>query len=59
MSVFFQPKIKKFCKQNSLPGDLIYDGMQQLDEQEQQLLSVLINYKDGKEFLYKLKNGEI
>ena len=51
--------IKKFNALPTIQPDLIYSAVKELDDQEQELLMVLINHKNGKEFLEKLDNGEI
>lgn len=51
--------VKKFSAEKSISANLIYNALKELNDQEQELLMVLINYKNGKDFSQKLENGEI
>ena len=51
--------VRKFNSQSAIPTELIYSALKELNDQEQELLMVLINYKNGKDFSEKLENGEI
>ena len=51
--------VRKFSAEIAIPVNLIYNALEELNDQEQELLMLLINYKNGKDFSQKLENGEI
>lgn len=51
--------VRKFSAAKAIPADLIYHALKELEDEEQELLMELINYKNGKDFSQKLENGEI
>ena len=51
--------VKNFNKSGSIPMETITKGINVLPKCDQELFMLLVNYKNGKDFLNKLNNGEV
>lgn len=51
--------IKNFNNSNAIPLSTITQGMKILSKKDQKLFMLLVNYKNGEDFLNKLNNGEV
>lgn len=51
--------IKKFNSFDAIPNDIIIEAMNKLSGKDIELFMLLVNYKNGKDFAQKLKNGVI
>ena len=51
--------IKKFDKIDSIPLTTVLEGLNELTLKEHKLFMVLVNYKNGDDFLKKIINGEV
>ena len=51
--------IRKFNAIEYINKRIVEDGLKVLDNDERKLLMLLVNFKNGEEFVKKLKNGEI
>lgn len=51
--------VKKFNQSGAIPMETITKGIKILQKSDQELFMILVNYKNGKDFLNKLNNGEV
>ena len=51
--------VKKFNFLNSIPIEVVIEGLKTLPQKDLELFMLLVNYKNGKDFSEKLFNGEI
>ena len=51
--------IRKFNAIEYINKRIVEDGLKVLDNDERKLLMLLVNFKNGEDFVKKLKNGEI
>lgn len=51
--------VKNFNKSGAIPMETITKGINVLPKSDQELFMLLVNYKNGKDFLNKLNNGEV
>ncbi|MBQ8451459.1 MAG: hypothetical protein IJ538_01620 [Clostridia bacterium] len=51
--------IEEFNKEPVVDTETILNGLKTLTGEDRQLFMLLVNYKNGKEFLKKLDGGEI
>lgn len=51
--------VKKFNSIDSVPLSTVIEGLNNLSPKEHKLFMLLVNYKNGDDFLKKVKNGEV
>ena len=51
--------VKNFNKIENIPESAVLEGLRVLPQKDHELFITLVNYKNGKDFAKKLKNGEI
>lgn len=51
--------IKNFNNSNPIPLSTITQGINVLSKKDQKLFMLLVNYKNGNDFLNMLNNGEV
>lgn len=51
--------VKKFNNIDSIPLTTVVEGLNKLSPKEHKLFMLLVNYKNGDDFLKKVKNGEV
>lgn len=51
--------IKEFNNSGAISNDVILEAMNHLSDKDIELFMLLVNYKNGKDFAQKLKNGVI